>query len=84
MTRRAGVVVLVGLGLPALALFYVMLVPPWGVSRPGPRPRLPPISAPDNAWTEYSGALADLRHEATPRWLGEAAASPELTPAYRP
>jgi len=79
VSRPAAAAVLSLLGLAGFVLFYVMLVPPWGVVRPGPRVPLAPVAAAENAWTEYSVALADLHREAAPRWLGEAAAH-DLTP----
>ncbi|PYQ13088.1 MAG: hypothetical protein DMF80_16320 [Acidobacteria bacterium] len=77
--RVAAMAVLLGLAASGLGFVYVMLVPP---ARMPPREarRRPPAPAPtENAWTEYSRALADLRRETTPGWLGEAAAA-ALTP----
>ncbi len=66
------------LGLTGLAFLYVMLVPPGTVPRRA-RPKTAALPAPENAWTEYSRALADLGREPAPAWLREATMSAELT-----
>ncbi len=70
------------LGLTGLAFLYVMLVPPRTVPRRA-HPRTATVPAPENAWTEYSQALADLGRETAPTWLREATTSSELTGEQR-
>jgi len=65
--RAAAAAALGLLGLAALAFLYVMFVPPFdgaSAAENPPRPPLPPAG--ENAWTEYSEALADLRRERDP------------------
>jgi len=62
--------VLLLLGLTGLAFLYVMLVPPRTLPR-RTRPKTAALPAPENAWTEYSQALADLGREPAPAWLSE-------------
>jgi hypothetical protein len=70
------------LGLTGLAFLYVMLVPPRMVPRRA-RPKTTALPAQENAWTEYSQALADLGREPAPAWLRQATTSPELTADQR-
>ena len=70
------------LGLTGLAFLYVMLVPPRTVPRRA-HPRTATVPAPENAWTEYSQALADLGRETAPTWLREATTSSGLTGEQR-
>ena len=70
------------LGLAGLAFLYVMLVPPRTAPRRA-RPKTAALPAQENAWTEYSQALADLGREPLPSWLREATTSPELTADQR-
>lgn len=82
--RAAGAAALGLLGLAALAFLYVMFVPPLGGEsdrESRAQPPLPPTG--ENAWTEYAEALADLRQERMPDWLGAAATLPHLTPQQR-
>jgi len=62
------------LGLAGLAFLYVMLVPPGAVAR-RTRTKAATLPAPENAWTEYSQALADLGREPAPTWLTESTAA---------
>jgi hypothetical protein len=74
--------VLLLLGLMGVAFLYVMLVPPSAVPRRA-HLKAAALPAPENAWTEYSQALADLGREPAPAWLTKATTSSELTVEQR-
>jgi len=69
------------LGLVGLSFLYVTLVPPTVARRA--HTRTAALPARENAWTEYSQALADLGRESAPAWLREATTSAELTAEQR-
>ena len=59
-----------------------MLVPPRTVARRA-HTKTAALPAPENAWTEYSQALADLGRESAPAWLRDATSSGAMTPEQR-